>query len=63
MLLSIITPTFNRINFLKKNLMNIDFIYSQFKSIEWIIIVENNDKKTINFITLRKNLSQFFDIC
>ena len=50
MLLSIITPTFNRINFLKKNLMNIDFIYSQFKSIEWIIIVENNNKKIINFI-------------
>jgi hypothetical protein len=50
MLLSIITPTFNRINFLKKNLKKIDFIYSQFKNLEWIIIVENNDKKTLNFI-------------
>ncbi len=54
MLLSIITPTINRVKLLKKNLRNLDSLYSSFKNFEWLIIVEKNDMKTINFLKKHK---------
>ena len=46
MLLSIITPTQNRIKFLKKKIRQFDTLYNNFKDFEWILVTEKNDLKT-----------------
>ena len=50
MLLSIITPTQNRIKFLKKKIRQFDTLYNNFKDFEWILVTEKNDLKTKSFI-------------
>ena len=50
MLVSIVTPSFKRLNHLKKNYCQIQKIYNSFKDFEWIIVLENNDYPTINYI-------------
>lgn len=60
MLLSIITPTYKRVKYLKKNFIDINLLYSTFKSFEWIIVAEKKDKATLNF--LKKNKKKFIKI-
>lgn len=60
MLLSIITPTYKRVKYLKKNLIEMNLLNSTFKSFEWIIIVEKKDKTTIEF--LRRNKKKFIKL-
>ena len=44
--LSIITPTLARTKYLKKNLKEIDLLSKDFKSFEWVVVIENKDKIT-----------------
>ena len=48
-LLSIITPTLARTKYLKKNLKEIDLLSKDFKSFEWVVVIENKDKITRKF--------------
>ena len=50
MLLSVITPTRNRIKYLKKKIKQFDKLYKHFKNFEWILVVEKNDFKTKKFV-------------
>lgn len=59
-LLSIITPTFGRIKYLKKNLLGIDLLYEKFRNFEWIIVVEKNDLKTQKLF--KKNKRKFIKV-
>tara|TARA_B100000131_G_scaffold321479_1_gene372288 strand:- start:1052 stop:1834 length:783 start_codon:yes stop_codon:yes gene_type:complete len=54
MLISIITPTYKRLNYIKKNLKQISLIQKKFKNIEWIVVIESKDKATLNFFKKRK---------
>ena len=54
MLISVITPTYKRLNYIKKNFEQISLIQKKFKNIEWIIVIEEKDKSTIDFFKKRK---------
>ena len=49
MLLSIVTPTYNRATYLKKKLKQMRSLRFHFNEFEWIIVVEKKDKSTIKF--------------
>jgi hypothetical protein len=60
MLLSIVTPTLNRLNFLKKKLKQIKLIRKNFYEFEWILVVEKKDKSTIKY--LKRNKEKYIKV-
>lgn len=57
MLVSIVTPTFKRLNYLKRNFQQIENIYKSYKFFEWVIVVESYDYTSISYI---KSLNKKF---
>ncbi len=49
MLLSIVTPSLNRLIFLKKKLKQIKLVKKNFNEFEWILVIEKKDKSTIKY--------------
>ena len=60
--LTIITATFNRYEYLKKNYQNKLFLYKNFKKIEWIILAEKKDNNKNKNFYKRLNKKKFINV-
>ena len=54
MLISFITPTYKRLEYIKKNLKSFEKLHKMFNNFEWVIVAEKDDLSTIKFLKKKK---------
>lgn len=60
MLISFITPTYKRLEYIKKNLKSFEKLHKMFNNFEWVIVAEKDDLSTIKF--LKKKNKKFIKL-